>query len=373
MLPQMEANFNVNLKQDLLSKLSGEIGFEMQAPPVPPAGGNSGPMVMEPPKLKFILGVSDAVGLQQTLKRLLAQSPMQPQERVEDGVTFYSLSTPSANGPGMEINYFFLDGYLIIATTREQAQDALRAHRGGTSLARSSQVAAQGQPPKASMMAYQNSGPFLSAIAQRLSPDTAAMFSKALSSSEPASTFMYGYADETSIRGTANNNIASGANVGLLGAAIVLSTLLTKPQSQYTLADESAATASLRTVNTAQVTYNVTYPDKGYAPSLAALGPGTGDCSGTNVNEAHACLLNAQLGGANCTAGKWCEKNGYRFSIRSTCLQGRCQNYVVTATPVNETASAKSYCSTTDAVIRWRAGSVVAPVAVGECRTWKPL
>jgi hypothetical protein len=369
MLPQMEANFNVSLKQDLLSKLSGEIGFEMQAPPVPPAGGSSGHMVMEPPKLKFILGVSDAVGLQQTLKRLLAQSPVQPQEHMEDGVTFYSLSTPSANGPGMEINYFFLDGYLIVATTREQAQEALRAHRSGTSLAHSSQLAAQGQSPRASMMAYQNSSPFLSAIAQRLSPDTAAIFSKALSSSEPATTFMYGYADETSIRGTANNNIASGTSVGLIAAAIVLPNLLRSRSEAHV----SSALAVLRTVNTAQVTYNVTYPDKGYAPSLSALGPGTGDCSGANVNAAHACLLDAQLGGVNCTAGTWCEKNGYRFSIRSTCLQGRCQNYVVTAMPVNETAGAKSYCSTTDAVIRWRAGSVGAPVTVGECRTWKPI
>src|SRR6185312_13710499 len=99
-------------------------------------------MVAEPPKFKIILGVSDADGLQQTLKQLLAKSPMQPEERMEDGVTVYSLSTPSAGGPDMEINYFFLDGYLIVATTREQAQEALRAHRSGTSLAHSSQVAA---------------------------------------------------------------------------------------------------------------------------------------------------------------------------------------------------------------------------------------
>jgi type II secretory pathway pseudopilin PulG len=180
---------------------------------------------------------------------------------------------------------------------------------------------------------------------------------------------MYGYADENSIRGTANNNIASGTSVGLIAAAIVLPNLLRSRAA----ADESAATATVRTVNTAEVVYTTTYPNKGYAPSLSVLGPGTGDCSGANVNEAHACLLNAQLGGANCTAGRWCEKNGYRFSIRSTCLQGRCQNYVVTATPVHEAADAKSYCSTTDAVVRWRAGSVGAPVTVGECRTWKPL
>jgi len=371
MLPQMEANFNVNLKQDLLSKLSGEIGFEMQAPPIPPAGGNSGHMVMEPPKFKIILGVSDAVGLQQTLKRLLAQSPVQPQERVEDGVTFYSLSTPSANGPGMEINYFFLDGYLIVATTREQAQEALRAHRSETSLAHSSQLAAQGQPPKASMMVYQNSGPFLAAIAQRLSPDTAAMFSKALSSSEPATTFMYGYADETSIRGTANNNIASGASFGLIAAAIAIPNLLRSKMA----ANEAAAASVLRTVNTAQVTYATTYAKKGYAPSLAVMGPGGGDCSTGNVNATHACLLDEKLGGPNCTAGKWCERNGYRFSVRGVCTPaGNCSGYVATATPITPGSTGnKSYCSTVDTVIRSHEGSVDAPLTTAQCKLWKPL
>lgn len=372
MLPQMEANFNVNLKQDLLSKLSGEIGFEMQAPPIPPAGGDSGHRVVEPPKFKIILGVSDAVGLQQTLKRLLAKSPMQPEERMEDGITVYSLSTPSANGPGMEINYFFLDGYLIVATTREQAQEALRAHRSGTSLAHSSQVAAQGQPPKASMMVYQNSGPFLSAIAQRLSPDTAAIFSKALSSSDPATTFMYGYADETSIRGTANNNIASGASVGLIAAAIAIPNLL----RSRIAANEAAAGATVRTVNTAQVTYSVTYPKKGYAPSLAVLGPPPGsDCSkNDDITPAHACLLDEKVGNASCTAGKWCEKNGYRYSVRGICKQTSCKDYVVTATPVNTGTGTKSFCSVNDAVVRTHMGAPLeTPLTVAECRAWGPI
>ncbi len=372
MLPQMEANFNINLKQDLLSKLSGEIGFEMQAPPIPPAGGNSGHMVVEPPKFKIILGVSDADGLQQTVKRLLAQSPMQPQERMEDGVTVYSLSTPSASGPGMEINYFFLDGYLVVATTREQAQEALRAHRSGTSLAHSSQMAAQGQPPKASMMVYQNSGPFLSAIAKQLSPDTAAIFSKALSSSDPATTFMYGYADETSIRGTANNNIASGMSVGLIVAAVAIPNLL----RSRTTANEAAAGATVRTVNTAQVTYGTMYPRKGYAPSLAVLGPPSGnDCSNNkDVTPAHACLLDETVGNASCTAGKWCTKSGYRYSVRGVCTQTSCKDYVVTATPVNTGTGTKSFCSVNDAVVRTHMGAPLeTPLTVAECRAWRPI
>ena len=373
MLLQMEAQFNVNLKQDILSKLTGELGFEMQMPPIPPASGSSGHMTAVQPKLKFILGVSDPAGLQQALKRLMAQSPMQPQERVEDGVTFYALNTPSANGPGLEINYFFLDGYLVIASSRELAQDSLQLHRSGTSLAHSSQVTAQGSPVKASAVAYQNYAPALAAMATQLPPDTAALFSKLLNNTESSGNLVYGYADETSIRGTATYNLANGTSLGLIGAAVALPAILNRSQSQHSVGNEGRATSSLRTINTAELTYKVTYQNNGYAPSLAALGPGAGGCSQSSVSVAHACLLDDKLGNASCTAGKWCEKYGYRFTLRATCLQERCQNYVVTATPANETAGSKSYCSTTDAVIRWHSGAVAAPVTVGECRSWEAV
>jgi len=272
----------------------------------------------------------------------------------------------------MEINYFFLDGYLIVATTREQAQEALRAHRSGTSLVHSSQLAAQGQPPKASMMVYQNSGPFFAAIASRLSPDTAAMFSKALSSSEPATTFMYGYADETSIRGTANNNIASGASFGLIAAAIAIPNLL----RSRIAANESAAAASVRTVNTAEITYMTVYPAKGYAPSLAAMGPpDASDCSNpSDVTAAHACLLDGVLGNAGCTPGKWCTKGGYRYSVRGVCVQAKCKDYVVTATPLSKDTGTKSFCSVDDAVVRINMGAPLeTPLTVAQCLAWKPL
>src|ERR1051326_5841592 len=77
-LPQIEQQFNVNLKQDILSKLGGEIGFEMDSVPMGPAAGAK-PVS---PNMRFLLSVTDANGLQQTIKRLLAESPIQPQVRV---------------------------------------------------------------------------------------------------------------------------------------------------------------------------------------------------------------------------------------------------------------------------------------------------
>src|SRR5579864_3750890 len=43
---------------------------------------------------------------------------------------------------------------------------------------------------------------------------------------------------------------------------------------QRTLANESAAASTVRTLNTTQVIYSTSYPQTGYASSLAVLGPG---------------------------------------------------------------------------------------------------
>ena len=47
-------------------------------------------------------------------------------------------------------------------------------------------------------------------------------------------------------------------------------------------ANESSAVSSIRTVNTAETTYQSAYPTVGYAADLVSLGPGTGvyTCAG---------------------------------------------------------------------------------------------
>jgi hypothetical protein len=137
----------------------------------------------------------------------------------------------------------------------------------------------------------------------------------------------------------------------------------------------SGAASTIRTVNSAQATYSTTYPEQGYAANLATLGPGaSGACSVNGHTATQACLLDNSLAGAGCTAGKWCEKDGYRFTIRAVCMQGRCFNYAVTATPIASSATAQSFCSTSDTVIRSRAGTTLdAPLTATECKTWAPL
>jgi type IV pilus assembly protein PilA len=165
----------------------------------------------------------------------------------------------------------------------------------------------------------------------------------------------------------------------LIVAAIAIPNLLRARIS----ANEAAAAASVRTVNTAQVTYETTYPARGYAPDLATLGPGTDTSCGAGPGADHACLLDGILGAAHCTSGTWCQKGMYRFTIVTNCnastppAQGEdasCKEYVVVATPTNPNAGMHNYCATSDAIVRTRAGRPLlrAPTAE-ECADWPPV
>ncbi len=131
-------------------------------------------------------------------------------------------------------------------------------------------------------------------------------------------------------------------------------------------ANESVAAASVRTVSTAESTYVITYPQSGFAPDLATLGSGSG---GTCVPSAtSACLLNATLG----CRGNWCVKDGYKFNVMATGSPIP-NEFVVTATPVSSGTGRKSYCSTSDSIVRSQAGVVSNPVSVETCQTWSPI
>ena len=91
----------------------------------------------------------------------------------------------------------------------------------------------------------------------------------------------------------------------LIIAAIAIPNLL----RSRIAANEASAVGSLRTLNTAQITYNVTYPQTGFASSLTALGPITG---GGSASSSSAGLIDAQLAG---TSGTTSTKSGYNFTI----------------------------------------------------------
>jgi type IV pilus assembly protein PilA len=90
-------------------------------------------------------------------------------------------------------------------------------------------------------------------------------------------------------------------------------------------ANEASAVSSLRTINTAQTTYALTYPTVGYSDQLTKL---AFPASGTAPSENAAGLLDWVLG---CTTQP-CEKSGYRFSINNA-VGNPVNAYTINAVP----------------------------------------
>lgn len=107
------------------------------------------------------------------------------------------------------------------------------------------------------------------------------------------------------------------------------------------VANESSAAQSVRTINTALITYSSTYQDVGFPTTLAALGGAT-PCTATFAN---ACLLDAVL-----SAGT---KAGYTFVYTGDGLTPSL-SYGITATPVSQGLSGqRQFCSDQTSVIRF--------------------
>jgi type IV pilus assembly protein PilA len=146
----------------------------------------------------------------------------------------------------------------------------------------------------------------------------------------------------------------------LIIAAIAIPNLLRAKIS----ANDSAAASIMRTVNTAQVTYTTNYPAKGYARDLATLGPGPSGKCGTE-SETYACLLDDTVANRN-------ERAGYRFSLTAVC-DGTCTDYLSVAVPITGSTGSRTYCSTSDAVIRYKLGNETPPATPEDCQTWPPV
>jgi type IV pilus assembly protein PilA len=125
----------------------------------------------------------------------------------------------------------------------------------------------------------------------------------------------------------------------LIIAAIAIPNLLRARIS----ANESASVGALRTLNTAQISYNSAYPTVGYSSSLANLGPGSGGtCTASSTT---ACLIDSVLAGST--------KSGYVFSMTGVTGTTPLATYQAIASPLSPNQTGVRYfCSFADAVIR---------------------
>ena len=352
-LAAFEQMFGFSLKEDLLGQLTGEVALELDS-------------ITPRPEWKAILGVKDAAHLQQTLSKLFTATHVVTGELEQGGITYHTVSVPSGRTAN-QITYAFVPGYLIVAGSHDAITEAVRLHGSGESLGKSAKFLASlpaGHPSGVSALMYQDPIAMATLQLRQMSPELASALLRLTGSGKPMVGCAYG--EETSIRAASTN---PGMDAGVVGvvAAIAIPNLL----RAKTAANEASAVGTMRSILTAQVRYASIYTYRGYAPDLATLGPNPG---GAGHTADHAALLDATLANPSCTAGGWCTKSGFRFTVNGTCNGEKCGEFVAVATPVADNTGTRSFCATSDGVIHFKMGApLTSPVSTPECRAWAPI
>ena len=108
-------------------------------------------------------------------------------------------------------------------------------------------------------------------------------------------------------------------------------------------ANEAAAVGALRTLNTAQISYNSAYPTVGYANATSRLAGTT--CASAVPTSTGACLIDSALGSGT--------KSGYVFTLSG--VSGTpAAAYQFVASPISPNQTGVRYfCSFADAVVRF--------------------
>ena len=128
----------------------------------------------------------------------------------------------------------------------------------------------------------------------------------------------------------------------LIIAAIAIPNLL----RSRIAANEASAVGSMRTINTAEITYASTYPSVGYSADLASL---AGSSCASPTSSA-ACLIDATLAGATSGANS---KSGYYFTFTASSSLG----YTLTGTPAKiGSTGVKQFYTDGTAVIHYNTG-----------------
>lgn len=133
----------------------------------------------------------------------------------------------------------------------------------------------------------------------------------------------------------------------LIIAAIAIPNLLRSKMA----ANESSAVGSLRSINTAEVSYATAYPNVGYSPDIPSLAGVPATCA-TTATPAAACLIDAVLGNAT-AAGT--AKSGYWFTFTPGLAAGGISTaYTVTGQPANAgTTGQRFFFTDQSGVIRY--------------------
>jgi type IV pilus assembly protein PilA len=130
-------------------------------------------------------------------------------------------------------------------------------------------------------------------------------------------------------------------------------------------ADEGSAVAAVRTLISAEVTYNTAYPQVGFATTLKELGTSGPSCAAPS--SAAACLIDGALAGSGTVA-----HSGYLFNVtvgKSGGSKPEVDYTIGAAASSFNTTGIRNFCALEDGVMRYAIPTSQTPVASIDANT----
>jgi hypothetical protein len=201
-LAEANADLGLNIRDDLVSALGGEVTIALDGP------------VLPTPSWKAIFEVNQSGTLQVAIEKMVQAANREAQKSNHPGLTlnqaqvggrtFYTIQSQSAGVTAVttEYDYTFDDGYMIVAPSRALLVAALETHANGTSLARSASFRAllpSDNQANFSGMIYQNLSPILKPLASQLNSGQLAMLQQLATDSKPSVMCAYGESDRIEV------------------------------------------------------------------------------------------------------------------------------------------------------------------------------
>jgi hypothetical protein len=218
-LDQQQADHGVDIRKDIAAPLGGEFAFAIDGP------------ILPTPSWKMVFEVNDSAHLQQTLERLVGEVNKEATKFGKAGLawehadiggrTYYTLRSADF---GVEVNYTYVNGYVVMGPSRAMVERSVRSQESGYSLLRSARFTA-GLPTDGnanfSAVFYQNLAPLVQPFADRVAnsgamPEAQQQAIKSMAANM-APTLAYAYAQGDSITFAANTE---GGPFGLSPASL---------------------------------------------------------------------------------------------------------------------------------------------------------
>jgi ferric-dicitrate binding protein FerR (iron transport regulator) len=187
-----ESELKVRFRQDVADTLGGEVAFALDGPLLPT------------PSWKVVLEVYSPGRLQSTIQQLIADvnekkkntaAEVTLSQQTSGGNTFYSIQAVSESRNSFEIDYAFVDGYMVIAPSRALVMSAINTRQSGNSLSRSDNFRSllpKDQHADVSAVLYQNLAPVVGPIMNQLTPSQLQSLQQLAAETKPSVVCAYG-------------------------------------------------------------------------------------------------------------------------------------------------------------------------------------